>query len=133
MDTSAPCLTVSERIRLFFDLLRDQPALFQKGSDAHAHIQQCLWEIEDSYTSGLPMTSRMTINSFERFHRCKDSAVRYCLTAKHTVLIHENGAYGIYNTQPFKDLGGVWIFNLEPYKTLVPLVLFSNSKGEKMW
>ncbi len=91
---SSKTLSKKDRIDLFFKIIRRKNQRFDNPSDTHAHLKKWLNHIEDKYA--LYDTGRMSIFSLQDFKREKALHLFYKNSNKQQILLHENGAYGIY-------------------------------------
>jgi hypothetical protein len=117
-----------KRLELFITSLKKQQRKFNNPMDAHAHIKQSLLEIEKKHAS--IFDGYMTIFSLQDFKYMSEYKFYMFKTFCHVILIHDNGAYGIYTINRAIYLRDSYIFYKEETNRLFETV---NDSGKSLW
>ncbi len=82
----------SQRITLFFELLKNSDKKFNNPLEVHRHLRDCLNQIENEHRP----RGRMTLFSFIDFRYHEQLKLYYQNSTKQHIFIHQKGGYGIY-------------------------------------
>ncbi len=86
--------TKRDRVRFYFELLKNENKKWDNHLDAHAYLKNCMDLIEQEYAN---LSERMYMFSFKHFQFLPAYSFYYFRTTNQIVLIHKNGSYVVYN------------------------------------
>jgi hypothetical protein len=119
------------RVERLMQVLANLDQRFNCPKGAHRHIIGCLRIVEEHFVPS--KRSTMQMYDFCHFFINDSAGIYYCFQFRgHHVLIHRNGAYGIYRSAVGIKQGSNfdWSFYRE---NSVCLVQVKNSKDESLW
>ncbi len=118
----------SKRLELFIANLEKQNKKFNDPREAHKHIKACLKEVEEIYAP--VFEGQMTIFSIQDFKYLHQFKFHMYETFCHVILIHDNGAYGIYTINRAVYLRDSYIFYKEETNRLFET---ENDSKKSLW
>ncbi len=115
-----------ERVTYFIKLVNDLNKRFACPKKAHTHLSQCLLATEIIHQAKF---DRMIILPFTDFRLDVDHNIYKRTTVNQTILLHVNGAYGIYYNPTDKELDLMDFFKTGSNC----MVRVSNNCGKSLW
>jgi hypothetical protein len=122
-----PPVEIKDRVTYFLRLLKENPVHFHNARQAHSHIAKALHMTEVKHRC---TRNKMFILPFDDFYFDHDFSIHFRETINQSILIHHNGAYGIFQNNVRCHTSPLAHYKEGKHAELLHI---ANSFGKKLW